>query len=191
MVGTGRTVQFFRSSANGSNFGEGQALLFSATEGSAADLLTGTGTYGPVVNGVTVGTDAAALFRFRMPLASSGGIAIGDRITALAKGSTSEFGPSVIVGTYHGQSRPQVSVTSLPTGTTAAPVLLTGSVIDDDSVRWTALADMGDGSAQYLLLSPTIVRSSYRTSTKIRATTPHRFSFPTMVAEPASLQRTS
>ncbi len=31
--------------------------------------------------------------------------------------------------------------------------MLTGNIIDDDSVRWTALADMGDGSAPIPVLS--------------------------------------
>ncbi len=68
-------------------------------------------------------------------------------ITALTNGSTSEFGPSVMVGTYQGNLAPQVSITAPPTSTAGVPVVLTGNITDDDSVRWTVMANMGDGTA--------------------------------------------
>ena len=73
-------------------FGQGERVLTTLTEGSASDLSSATGSYGPNVNGVNVGSDTTNRFEFRLPLATlPRGVAVGANLTAIAVGPTSEF----------------------------------------------------------------------------------------------------
>ena len=68
-------------------------------EGSADDLDPSTGSYGPTVNGLDVGSDTTNRFRFLIPLASLPGVAVGTALTSTATiaGNTSEFSGNVAV----------------------------------------------------------------------------------------------
>lgn len=144
-VGSGRTIQFYRAAPSSGANGQGEEWLFSATEGSLNDLWTGNASYGPVVNGVLVGEDTSSRFRFSIPLANLN-IAVGDKITAYAMGSTSEFSPAFSVGVVQGNLAPVVDF-QLDQHSVLATDLVTVSakIIDEDSVRWTATIDYDNG----------------------------------------------
>lgn len=92
----GSTMEFFARDGQwnqhvglGLNYGEGKTFIGSGVEGSAGDLVTGTGSYN--VDG-NVATNNAAMFYFVLPYS---GFFNTDSLTATAtvNGSTSEFGP--------------------------------------------------------------------------------------------------
>jgi uncharacterized repeat protein (TIGR01451 family) len=94
----GATIELYIAQADPTGFGEGLTYLGTLTEGSAGDLDTGTGTYGPGnINGVAQGTDTTNRFSFRIPV--PGGVALGTRLasTATILGETSEFSGNVLV----------------------------------------------------------------------------------------------
>jgi uncharacterized repeat protein (TIGR01451 family) len=93
----GADIEFFVAAPDPTGFGEGQTYLLTLVEGSGSDTDAGTGSYGPTVGGLNVGTDNASLFRFTVPLPA--GVAIGTILTATAtiSGSTSEFSGNVTV----------------------------------------------------------------------------------------------
>jgi hypothetical protein len=83
-------------------YGQGEQYLASLVEGSAADQDSTSGSYGPEpVGGVLVGNDATSRFRFALPLASlPPEVQTGSLLTAVALGSTSEFGNAVAIGRW-------------------------------------------------------------------------------------------
>jgi parallel beta-helix repeat protein len=94
----GASMELYIAQADPTGFGEGLTFLGTLTEGSAGDLDTGTGTYGPGnINGIAQGTDTTNRFSFRIPV--PGGVALGTRLTATATigGETSEFSGNVLV----------------------------------------------------------------------------------------------
>jgi Right handed beta helix region len=95
----GAVLELYLANSAPNGFGQGQTFLGSFTVGSSADLGTGTGTYGPTVNGVLVGSDTTHEFQFSIPTPLT--VSNGSYVTATAtqNGSTSEFGPqSQVVG---------------------------------------------------------------------------------------------
>jgi len=94
----GSAIELYIAQADVTGFGEGLTYLGTLTEGSGADLDTGTGSYGPAnVNGLAQGTDNTNRFAFRVTVPAA--VSIGTRLssTATAGGETSEFGGNVIV----------------------------------------------------------------------------------------------
>lgn len=94
----GAAIELYVAQADPSGFGEGLTYLGTLTEGSAADLDAGTGTYGPgAINGIAQGSDTTNRFSFRLPVPA--GVGIGTRLTSTATlgGETSEFGGNVLV----------------------------------------------------------------------------------------------
>jgi hypothetical protein len=94
----GSSIELYVAQADPSGFGEGLTYLGTLAEGSAADLDTTTGTYGPAaINGVAQGTDTTNRFAFRV--AAPPGVVLGTRLTSTATigGQTSEFGGNVTV----------------------------------------------------------------------------------------------
>lgn len=94
----GSTIELYIAAADPTGFGEGLTFTTTLTEGSAADLATGTGSYGPgAVNGLLQGSDTTAGFAFRLSVPP--GVALGTTLTATATlaGQTSEFSGNVIV----------------------------------------------------------------------------------------------
>jgi parallel beta-helix repeat protein len=98
----GTLIEFFVADPDPSGFGEGKTFVAALTEGSADDSGTGTGSYGPQVNGRTVSAVAitANRFSFSLPLAGLPA-AIGNGTVLTATGTvaedTSEFSPLVSV----------------------------------------------------------------------------------------------
>jgi hypothetical protein len=94
----GSAIELYIAAADPTGFGEGLTFTTTLTEGSGADIATGTGSYGPgAVNGLLQGTDTTARFAFR--LAVPPGITLGTVLTATATlaGQTSEFSGNAIV----------------------------------------------------------------------------------------------
>ena len=94
----GSAIELYIAQADPSGFGEGLTYLGLLTEGTAADLDAGTGTYGPAsINGLPQGTDNTNRFSFRITVPA--GVSIGTRLSATATilGETSEFGGNIIV----------------------------------------------------------------------------------------------
>jgi uncharacterized repeat protein (TIGR01451 family) len=95
----GSSIELFIAAADPSGFGQGKTYVVTLVEGSAGDLDSGTGTYGPgTINSVAQGTDTTNKFTFAIPLPS--GITAGTVLTATAtlSGATSEFSGNVTVG---------------------------------------------------------------------------------------------
>ncbi len=124
----GSVIELFIADPDPSGFGEGKTYLATLTEGSAQDLDTGTGSYGPgPVNGHNQGSDTTNRFRFDVPLASLlAPVGIGTVLTATATlgTSTSEFSGNVTVS-----ASPTLTTSPSPVTVTlgAAPVTLTDS----------------------------------------------------------------
>ena len=94
----GSSMELYIAQADPSGFGEGLTYLGAFVEGSAADLDTTTGTYGPAaINGIAQGTDTTNRFAFR--ITAPGSVALGTRLTSTSTlgGETSEFGGNVLV----------------------------------------------------------------------------------------------
>src|SRR5262249_26537180 len=128
-------------------YGQGQQYLTSLVEGSAADLDTTTGSYGPAqVNGVAVGSDATNRFRFALPLASlPPEVRTGALLTSVALGSTSEFGNAVPIGQTVANGAPQVFPGPDALLSQGDRFDQDGYFTDPDSSSWTAIVDYGDG----------------------------------------------
>lgn len=126
----GSGMELYIAQTDPSGFGEGLTYLGTLVEGSAADLDTGTGTYGPAnINGVAQGTDTTNrfLFRFAVP----GGVSVGTTLTATATlgGETSEFGGNVVVTAGPAlQVRKVVSSFSDPVNGATNPKSIPGAV---------------------------------------------------------------
>ncbi|HEV8444733.1 MAG TPA: right-handed parallel beta-helix repeat-containing protein, partial [Steroidobacteraceae bacterium] len=94
----GSAIELYIAQPDPTGFGEGLAYLGTFTEGSAADLDAGTGTYGPGnINGLAQGTDTTNKFSFR--ITAPGSVALGTSLTSTATlgGETSEFSGNVVV----------------------------------------------------------------------------------------------
>ena len=126
----GSAIELYIAQADPSGFGEGLTYLGVLTEGSAADLDTTTGTYGPAnINGVAQGTDNTNRFSFR--ITAPGGVAIGTRLTGTATitGETSEFSGNVLVTGGPGlRVAKTVAPTSDPINGATNPKSIPGSV---------------------------------------------------------------
>ena len=95
----GAVLELYLANPSPNGFGQGQTYLGTFTVGSSADTGTGTGSYGPTLNGIYVGTDTTHKFQFSIPTPLA--VTPGAYVTATAtqNGSTSEFGPqSQVVG---------------------------------------------------------------------------------------------
>jgi uncharacterized repeat protein (TIGR01451 family) len=98
----GSVIELFIPDPDPTGFGEGKTYLVTLTEGSAQDLDSGTGSYGPgPINGLNQGSDTTNRFRFLVPLASLP-LPVGTgtvlSATATLANSTSEFSGNVTVG---------------------------------------------------------------------------------------------
>lgn len=125
----GSGIEWYAAQADPSGFGEGQAYLGTLIEGSAADLNSAMGTYGPgAINGIAQGTDTTNRFSFR--ITPPPGISIGSTLTATATiaGETSEFSGNVVVsGGPTLQVAKQVQVESDPVNGATLPRRIPGS----------------------------------------------------------------
>jgi uncharacterized repeat protein (TIGR01451 family) len=95
----GSTVELFLTDSDASGFGEGQAWVATAVEGSAADVDGSSSSYAAPMNGLDQGTDATN--RFRFVLALPPGVVAGRALCAtatIAGVGTSEFSGRVVVG---------------------------------------------------------------------------------------------
>ncbi|MFM8399552.1 MAG: beta strand repeat-containing protein, partial [Pirellula sp.] len=148
----GRTLQFYASAPTTNGRGQGTKRLGSFTEGSASDTDHRTGNF-PGANDLGLGADEnAAYFEFAIPLADPAPIEFGDLISAVAIGSTSEFGNVRVVGDVASNSAPEIILPSSSVTISAGDTLqLAGSFTDPDSTRWTATVNYGDGSAPEVL----------------------------------------
>jgi hypothetical protein len=105
----GSAIELYIAQPDSTGFGEGLIYLGTYVEGSAADLDTTTGTYGPGnINGRAQGTDNTNRFSFR--ITAPGSVSLGTALssTATLGGETSEFGGNVTV-----TSGPGLRVTKL------------------------------------------------------------------------------
>ena len=91
----GSAIELFTVALDPTGFGEGRTLVATMVEGAVNDLDARTGSYGPIVGGVTVGSDTTNRFRFAVPLTLAEGALV--TATATLAGSTSEFGPNAAV----------------------------------------------------------------------------------------------
>jgi hypothetical protein len=126
----GSNIELYLAQPDVSGFGEGLTYLGSFVEGSAADLDTTTGAYGPAaINGVLQGTDNTNRFSFRVT--PPPGVVVGTTLTATAtvSGATSEFSGNVVV-----TGGPTLHVTKLqqtvsdPVNATTFPKSIPGAV---------------------------------------------------------------
>ena len=126
----GSAIELYVAQADSTGFGEGLTYLGTFTEGSGADLDTGTGAYGAAaVNGLLQGTDNTNRFAFRITPPS--GVTVGTTLTSTATigGETSEFGGNVLI-----TSGPSLSVTKVvssfsdPVNNTTNPKSIPGAV---------------------------------------------------------------
>ena len=149
----GRTLQFYASSSSSNGRGQGNRRLASLVEGTADDLDTRTdGKYDNEIGQ----DDPVNFFRFEIPIGSPAIIETGDLITAVAVGSTSEFGNYTIVGNPASNNPAEISLSNtLVTLKSGDTLNLNGSFTDYDSTRWNGTVDYGDGSPlEVLALSP-------------------------------------
>jgi parallel beta-helix repeat protein len=123
-------IELYVAQVDPSGFGEGLTYLGTFVEGSAADLDTTTGAYGPAaINGILQGTDNTNRFAFRVT--SPPGLVVGTTLTSTAtiSGETSEFSGNVVV-----TSGPSLQVTKLvqtvsdPVNGTSFPKSIPGGV---------------------------------------------------------------
>ncbi len=129
----GRSIQIYSSAPTTNGRGQGARRLASLTEGNPLeDFDSGiNGSY----NLPGIGRDNSAnLFHFEIPLGDPSIVEFGDLISAVAVGSTSEFGNTVTVGDVASNLAPQITL-SLTEATLVAGASLTvnGSFNDLDS----------------------------------------------------------
>jgi uncharacterized repeat protein (TIGR01451 family) len=100
----GSKIEFFIAAPDPTGFGEGKTYLVTETEGSANDLDSTTGTYGPgPINGLVQSTGAVTTnrFKFLIPFSSlTTPVGAGDMLTStatLGEPFTSEFSGNVAV----------------------------------------------------------------------------------------------
>lgn len=100
-------IELFIADPDPSGFGEGKTYLTTLTEGSAQDLDSSTGAYGPGnINNLTQGQDTTNRFSFTLALSSlAASVTSGTILTATAtdgEGSTSEFSGNLSVSVQAG-----------------------------------------------------------------------------------------
>lgn len=92
-------IEFFIADTSSSkDYPQGKKFLFSATEGSVADIDLNTATYGPLpINNIFQGSDNSNKFKFIFQLPAD--VSAGSFLTATSTiaNNTSEFSPAVIV----------------------------------------------------------------------------------------------
>ncbi len=151
-VSAGKSIEFYVSTPSVDGRGQGATSIGVLTDdtpgpGTNQDYLTGASQYGPDIRGVAVGTVTSNRFEFRIPLNTlPPELRYGSLITAVALGSTSEFGNAISIGDSVSALAP---VVLLPPGITLLPgesLRLQGSFRDDDSTDWTLTVDYGDGT---------------------------------------------
>ncbi len=124
------SIELYIAQTDPSGFGEGLTYLGTLVEGSASDLDTTTGTYGPAaINGVAQGTDNTNRYSFRFAVPP--GVSVGTTLTATATlgGETSEFSGNAVVTTGPSlQVTKQVSSFNDPLNGTTNPKSIPGSV---------------------------------------------------------------
>lgn len=100
-VAPGARVDIYLSDPSYSNWGVGKEYLFSFNEGDSEDIDSGTISYGPTVNGQTVGSDNANIFRVEKNLSelNTQSNFVVQNITSLAVvgGVSSEFSNKVFI----------------------------------------------------------------------------------------------
>ena len=162
-VGPGRTIDIYLSSPTSTGFGQGNQLLFTRVEGSStlgfADADAGIGLYGPTINGIAVSSGAVSANQFKFVIDLDdlpANVRLGSLLTAVARGSTSEFGNSLIIGEIISALRPVVTLpSSAPSVLPGEEVAISGFFEDLDSSSWTLTVDYGDGSGpQNLAFNP-------------------------------------
>ena len=129
------------------------------TEGSQADRDQFSGTYGPVVNGVTVATGSIQQNRFEFQFPLPANVSDGMQLTAVSTGPVSEFSHLILAGELGSAVPPEITLQLA-----SDPILINegetlsvdGSFYDPDSRSWTATVDYGDGSS----VQPLLLRES-------------------------------
>ena len=178
----GVAVELYLTDTSVSGLGQGRTWVTTLVEGAAGaipDHDTGTGSYGPTVNGITVATGSvagASRFQFQIPLSSlpanvAQQIDLGKLVTGQAIVNSAAL-PSLV-----GPSGEFGNVAAVADGATAGGQLLagtgarvflppavslpgtgvlstTGYFIDSGSTSWTVLLDFGDGDFQVVSPSP-------------------------------------
>lgn len=135
----GTAIGFFITEPDATSFGEGRTYLGTAVEGSALDSDPTTGTYGPDVNGLTVGTDTTNRFRFVVPRSALGGAPPNAYLTATAtitEGTvthTSEFSNILSVTQGLAETTITVSVTGPAAVVPSNPITFTITVANTTS----------------------------------------------------------
>ena len=146
-VSAGRSVEFYVSTPTINGLGQGVTSFALFTEGSANDLDGSSASYGPSIRGVGVGSGTAQRFEFHIPVTSlPPALKYGSLITAVAVGSTSEFGNAITLGDPSSLMAPRIT---LPVGVNLAAgetLRVQGAFRDDDSTSWTLMVNYGDGS---------------------------------------------
>ncbi|MFN9827790.1 MAG: hypothetical protein ACK58J_26870, partial [Planctomyces sp.] len=147
----GSTFELYLNAGRvGQQFGDGVTPLLTFTEGSALDTDATTGSYGPIVRGVTVTASGAAItqnrFRFQFDLPK--GLTNGVQMTGLAVGPVSEFSNLILAGEQGSAVPPEITldVVSPVSQNEGETLTVDGSFYDPDSRAWTATVDYGDGS---------------------------------------------
>jgi len=122
----GATIEIFVADPDANGFGEGKTHVVTLVEGSGGDSDGAVGSYGPVVNSVTVATAAVNASRFRFSIPLPGLVSVGTVLTATETlaGNTSEFGANVVAVEPTPIPTPTATETPTPTHTdvpTATP----------------------------------------------------------------------
>ncbi len=143
----GQVIELYESGPTTNGFGEGRSLLTTFVEGSAGDQDATSGSYGPVVNGVYVGTDTTERFRFVVPVPD--GLNEGMLLASLGAATNdamSVFSPSFLFGELGSSLAPTIDPISDVTLAPGGSLLQRGAFVDPDSVAWTATVNYGDGT---------------------------------------------
>lgn len=153
---SGQTVNLYQSGAGAE--GEGQKLIASFVEGSASDLDTTSGSYGPVVNGLTVGSDTANRFSFQMTAPDTVYEGLKFSLQGMAPTTSnadsnvmSRFSPAWQYGTSLSSIVPTVLLGSAVTLAPGETLSRRASFTDTDSLLWSARVNYGDGSGWKVL----------------------------------------
>lgn len=152
----GQTVNLYESGAG--TDGEGRRLIASFVEGSASDLDNTTGSYGPVVNGLTVGSDSANRFMFQMTAPEAVYEGLKFSLQGMAPVNTtsnsaqmSRFSPAWQFGTSLSSIVPTVQLGAAVTLAPGEALSRRATFTDSDSLLWSARVNYGDGSGWKVL----------------------------------------
>lgn len=153
----GQTVNLYEAGAGSE--GEGKRLIASFVEGSAADLDSTAGSYGPVVNGLTVGSDTANRFLFQMTAPDTVYEGLKFSLQGMAptiansdnSNVMSRFSPAWQYGTSLSSIVPTVQLGSAVTLAPGESLSRRAGFTDTDSLLWSARVNYGDGSGWKVL----------------------------------------